>query len=127
MTFATVIAEAAQESSNSSTPRFPCLERNITLSDVVSASINGSSRVTVKDKLNVLKARCRKGKLVDVKGRQIRFYHLQGCWGNPPADYSEILDRQRNEIEKLKKRYTVIEMTCNPNGVLPQSISSRFP
>jgi hypothetical protein len=36
--------------------------------------------------------------------------------GNPPADYQEILQRQREELEKLKKQYTVIEMTCNPEG-----------
>jgi hypothetical protein len=71
----------------------------------------------VKEKLIAIKARCKKGKLVDASGREIRFYKLTGCWGNPPRDYQQILARQTEEIEKLRKRYTVIEMTCNPEGV----------
>ena len=101
-----------------------CLPREIKLTDVVSAQRarpnaggEAAKKITVKDKLVELKARCKRGKLVDGAGREIRFYHLTGCWGNPPADYQEILERQSTEIEKLKKRYTVIEMTCNPSGI----------
>ena len=82
-----------------------------------------TEKITVKQALKRMRARCLGGKLVDGKGRQIRFYFLQGCWGNPPADYLEILDRQKREIEELKKRFTVIEMTCNPGGLPPQSIT----
>ena len=67
-------------------------------------------------KLKQLKARCRKGKLVDAKGKEIRFFRLQGCWGNPPEDYQEILTRQAQELENLRKQYRVIEMTCNESG-----------
>lgn len=98
-----------------------CLPDGIKATDIVSAQRTRSSgvvkRVTVEDKLTELKARCKKGKLVDTSGREIRFYRLTGCWGNPPADYQEILQRQTDELEKLRKRYTVIEMTCNPDGV----------
>ena len=76
----------------------------------------GKQYTTVREKLVELKARCKKGKLLDGKGREIRFFHLTGCWGNPPAGYQEILNKQAQELASLKKRYTVIEMTCNPSG-----------
>jgi len=83
-----------------------CLPTGIALSDAVSA------RLTVEGKLIELQARCEQGRLVDVDGKEIRFYRLIGCWGNPPADYRERLDRQRTELEGLKAQYTVIEMSC---------------
>ena len=98
-----------------------CLPEDTKLTDIVSASIvkpgAKSKKITVEQTLIAMKARCKKSKLVDASGREIRFYRLTGCWGNPPADYQEILARQAEEIEKLKKQYTVIEMTCNPDGV----------
>ena len=101
-----------------------CLPPDIHITDVVSIEPSEDGKpgksVTVKKRLLQMKARCRGQKLVDVRGREIRFYHLTGCWGNPPADYQEILENQRREIEDLKKRYTVIEMTCNPSGKLIQ-------
>jgi hypothetical protein len=78
---------------------------------------NGKRYITVGDKLAELKAHCKRGKLLDGTGREIRFFHLTGCWGNPPDNYQEILERQNKELIKLRKRYTVIEMTCNPSGV----------
>jgi len=101
-----------------------CLPKNIKRTDVVSAEISRpgrtlAKRVTVEQKLKELKARCRKGKLVDPAGKQIYFYQMQGCWGNPPDDYQEILKRQASDLEKLKLRYRVIEMTCNPDGIQP--------
>ena len=101
-----------------------CLPQDIKLTDTVSAKIisaNASGKVmkrlTVKEKLTALKARCKKGRLVDRRGRRIYFYRLTGCWGNPPANYKEILERQSKELSKLKKRYTVVEMSCNTFGV----------
>ena len=108
---------------------YPCLASHVKEDDTTGfrtvTSKTGESRtkkITVKQALKKMRARCVRGKLVDGKGRQVRFYFLQGCWGNPPADYLEILDQQRKEIEKLKKQYTVIEMTCNPSGLPGQSI-----
>lgn len=72
--------------------------------------------VTVAEKLGQLKARCRKGRLVARSGKPIYFFQLSGCWGNPPEDYQEILAKQAQELARLRKRYTVIEMTCNPSG-----------
>jgi hypothetical protein len=73
-------------------------------------------KFTVNEKLIELKAHCKKGKLVDPAGREIRFYKLAGCWGNPPAGYQEILERQEKEINDLKKRYTVVEIPCDLSG-----------
>ena len=103
-----------------------CLPANIKLSDVVAATNRGYAKgqaievdkVTVEQTLSELKATCNSdNKLVDGKGRQIVFYHLTGCWGNPPQGYQDILRKQQEEINKLKEQYTVIEMTCNPSGV----------
>jgi hypothetical protein len=72
--------------------------------------------VTVTEKLTEVKARCRKHKLVDGQGREIRFYQLVGCWGNPPEDYQQQLERQAKELASLRRRYRVIEMTCDTDG-----------
>ena len=102
-----------------------CLPSGIKLDDVVSADISGYAKgqpvglhkVTVEQKLTELNATCSNGELVDVSGKKISFYHLTGCWGNPPYNYQDILQNQRDEINKLKEQYTVIEMTCNPSGI----------
>ncbi len=104
--------------------KFSCLPAGIKPTDVVSAEMVSSGKggdvvkkVRVTQRLKEMKARCRKGMLVDAAGREIRFHRLVGCWGNPPVDYQEILERQRKELEELRKQYTVIEMTCNPSGL----------
>jgi hypothetical protein len=103
-----------------------CLPADIKLSDVVDATSSGYAngqpaglhKITVEQTLHELKATCNSdNKLVDGNGKQIVFYHLTGCWGNPPSDYQDILRKQREDINKLKEQYTVIEMTCNPSGV----------
>ena len=68
--------------------------------------------ITVGQVLTKLNARCRRGKLVDGNGQEIYFYRLIGCWGNPPADYQELLAEQNRELGRLKKKYTVIEIPC---------------
>ena len=98
-----------------------CLPAGIQPTDVVSTRTTGNKgkviTVTVNEKLSELKARCRKGKLVDGAGKEIRFYQLIGCWGNPPDDYQQQLERQARELAQLRKRYRVIEMTCDAGGV----------
>ena len=113
--------------------RYPCLPSDIKKDSVVSfatpISPNGHAnarQITVAQTLKKLKAKCSRGKLIDGRGKSIYFYHLQGCWGNPPADYLEILDRQKKEIKNLKKKFTVIEMTCNTSGMPLQSISRIY-
>ena len=102
-----------------------CLPPDIKLSDIVEATSAGVAngqpvglhKVTVEQRLGELKATCSSdNKLVDGSGKQIVFYRLTGCWGNPPAGAQEILRKQREELDKLKQQYTVIEMTCNPSG-----------
>ncbi len=99
-----------------------CLPSGIKVQDIVEAIQVRSyplvvDKVTVGRKLKELKASCCGGKLRDASGREILFYRLTGCWGNPPVNYRDILERQKKEIGKLRERYTVIEMTCNPSGL----------
>lgn len=96
-----------------------CLPAGRKLADIVSASTGGTNTVTVEQTLNALGAYCTPdNKLVDRSGKEIRFYQLIGCWGNPPENYQEILKNQADAIAQLKQQYTVIEMTCNPKGLL---------
>lgn len=97
---------------------FACLPDNTKLTDIVTYGRTRARSVTVKAKLTQIGARCRKSKLIDASGRQIHFYQLQGCWGNPPADHLEILQTQAKEIAVLKKKYRVIELACDPAGVI---------
>ena len=96
-----------------------CLPKEIKAETIVSTpAASGSKRgtlkrMTVKEVLTSLKARCKRGKLVDGKGREIRFVSLIGCWGNPPEDYEEQLKRQAGELDRLRKSYTVIEIPCD--------------
>jgi hypothetical protein len=95
-----------------------CLPAGIDLEEVVSTpqlkstTVTASKRVTVRETLSRLRARCKKGKLIDGAGREIRFYRLVGCWGNPPDNYQEQLARQNQELQRLKKKYTVVEISC---------------
>ena len=106
----------AAGSSRSSPPQFNCLPEGWKLNDVVSYKSNGKSsgrNITIEDKLKDLKAHCRQGKLVDSKGREIKFFRFS-CFGNPPENYEEILQNERRELEKLQKDYTVIVPECDP-------------
>lgn len=98
-----------------------CLPEDVKLEDVVSVAqssvqANSAKKVTVRDILKLLKAHCKKDKLVDNAGREIRFYRLVGCWGNPPADSEEQLAHQKEELQQLKQKFTVVEIPCaSPN------------
>jgi len=72
--------------------------------------------VTVKQRLLQLKAYCKDGKLLDGRGKEIRFVHLLGCWGNPPEDYQEQLNQQQAEIKQLSEKYTVVQISCAQDG-----------
>ncbi len=93
--------------------QYSCLPKDVRADDTVSYGFKGRLAVTVENRLTEMKARCQKGRLVDSKGREIRFFHLS-CWGNPPENYQEIRRRETAELARLKKRYTVIEFGCNP-------------
>ena len=95
-----------------------CLPADTNLEDVVSApplksaTQTPSKPVTVRAALSKLKARCKKGKLVAGNGREIRIYRLVGCWGNPPDDYQEQFKQQEQELQRLRKKYVVVEIPC---------------
>jgi hypothetical protein len=101
-----------------------CLPTDVDADEVISSepAVKGrpGKQITVKSRLNQLAARCVGNRLVDSKGKQIHFYRLTGCWGNPPENYEEILDNQQKELARLRRRYRVIEISCNPSGVLIQ-------
>jgi len=87
--------------------------------DAVVSGVEGESAqgktqtpVTVREALRRLQASCRNGELFDKTGRQIYFFQLIECWGNPPEDYQERLTLQAKEIERLKQKYTVVEISC---------------
>ena len=107
--------------------QFVCLPDGIKPDLIVSTERVESNRrlivrtVTVNQILIRLGARCKKGKLVDEHGREIYFYRLIGCWGNPPADYQELLAKQNSELSRLKRQYNVIEITCQTGD--PRRIS----
>src|SRR5437016_5592411 len=64
-----------QRSSASRIKQFACLPKDVRADETVSHGFKGRPAVTVKDKLVEMKARCRKGRLVDSKDREIRFFH----------------------------------------------------
>ena len=105
--------------------KYGCLPAEIKSDTIVEArqiktgAVAKFVKETAVQRLDKLKGRCKGAKLFDGKGREIRFYQLEGCWGNPPPDHLEILARQQRELHALKKKFTVIEVTCNPSGVMP--------
>jgi hypothetical protein len=69
--------------------------------------------------LDELNAICsEENKLIDENRKEIIFYQLTGCWGVFPLDGEEKLQKQEDEIKKLKEQYNIIEMTCNPGEAL---------
>ena len=92
--------------------KFDCLPKDVRLDEVVTYARTAKGNVTVEKKLTQMKARCRHGKLVDAKRREIRFFR-PSCWGNPPSDYLEIQQRENAELQKLKASYAVIVFGCD--------------
>jgi hypothetical protein len=113
MGLATTLDKPRADDDSAPSKNFSCLPKDVRADEVVSYDVEGKSSLTVKKKLIELKARCRSGKLVDAKGREIRFFRIS-CWGNPPEDYLEIQKREGEELAELKKHYSVIEFGCNP-------------
>ena len=107
------LVPADKEAEPSPSKSFSCLPKDVRADEAVSYGIKGKSILTVEKKLAEMKARCRRGKLVDVRGREIRFFR-SSCWGNPPPDYLEIQKRENEALAKLKTRYAVIVFGCNP-------------
>ena len=108
--------------------KFDCLPKDVRSDDVITYARTTKGNITVGKKLIQLKAQCRKGKLLDAKRGEIRFFR-PSCWGNPPPDYLEIQQRENAELQKLKRTYTVIVFGCNPmisKLLLTRGSSPRF-
>lgn len=90
-----------------------CLPKDVAPDALVSGEEWKSQKpVTVREALRRIEARCQDSKLFDKTGREIYFVHLIGCWSNPPEDYQEQLTHQAQEIQRLKKTYTVLQISC---------------
>jgi hypothetical protein len=106
-----------KKDAGASSSRFDCLPGEFKLTDIVSyreKRKESDENITIEATLINLKAECREGKLLDGKGREIRFFKF-ACYGNPPIDYEEIAQKEREEFNKLQKEYTVIVLECDPH------------
>lgn len=107
---------------NGKKPKYDVLPPNITLETEVlkevkdrKGKIVATERTTVEKRLNELKARYKKGKLVDGKSREIRFFEPL-CRG-VSAGFEEDQKAQKEkdaELAELKKKFTVVVLFCNP-------------
>jgi hypothetical protein len=41
-------------------------------------------------------------------------YHRNTCWGNPPYNYAELRQQENDTISKLKEKYRVTVIECDP-------------
>lgn len=84
-----------------------------------STKVAGKTRVvTAEQRLRELRARYRKGVLVDSKGREIRFWSPI-CRGVAMAGEEAEAEQKAKDAElvELKKKYTVITVVCDPTTV----------
>jgi len=118
--------------SGSKNQRFSsCLPEGVKLTSEIFDEFNGSPSPkgkpkTVASKLAELRARCKNRKLITRDGKEIRIVQLIGCWGNPPEDYQEQMNRQRRDIEELRKKYIVIQIPCTPNKTIASGEGSNM-
>ena len=118
--------------SGSKSQRFSsCLPEGVKLNSEILEESGGSTSAkgrpkTVTSKLAELRARCKNKKLVTRTGKEIRIVQLIGCWGNPPEDYQEQMNRQRRSIEELRKKYVVIQIPCSRNKTIARLVSDML-
>ncbi len=74
---------------------------------------------TVEKRLNELAARYENGKLVDGKGKEIRF-HEPLCRGVSRGTEEDEQDRlaKETELAELEKIYTVVVLHCDPRKIM---------
>jgi hypothetical protein len=95
--------------------RFACLQEGFQLSDKISdgdAVSLAKHSLTVEAYLAKVKAKCKRGKLFDAKGKEIRLFR-PSCFGNRPDNYREIVQKETEELARLKKRYRVLTIACD--------------
>ena len=96
------------QAANNKTSQFDCLPDNVKWDEYVTRV--GDRRITVRDNLVELKARCDRGELVDGNKKSIRFFRPY-CGGAAPPEF--LLQRKRDELAELRREYTVIVMECD--------------
>jgi hypothetical protein len=114
--FCCVSQASAGENFSRCLPADVKLDSAVALPESKTAKAGSEMKTTVKTRLSQLKARCRSHKLVSSAGKEIRFITLLGCWGNPPENYQEMFTEQAKEIERLKKKYILIQIPCGGNA-----------
>ena len=74
---------------------------------------------TVEKRLNELKARYEKDKLVDEKGKEIRFFEplCRGVSAGLEQDEADQKAKDK-ELAELEKKYTVIVLHCDPTKIM---------
>jgi hypothetical protein len=102
--------------------KYACIPTDVSLTSPAILAASPNAGTTVAGTLAKVRAKCVRGVLKDRKGRKIVFYRTAGCWGNPPADYLQILDRQRKELAALRAKNIVIELPCGGPGLPDRSI-----
>lgn len=106
--------------------KYDRLPENITLETEVKKDVkdkNGKvvsfETMTVEKRLDELKARYEKDKLVDEKGREIRFFEPL-CRGVSAGEEQDRADQEAKdkELADLEKNFTVIVLFCDPRKVM---------
>lgn len=110
-----VSQDSSAESFSRCIPTDVKLDSAVVLQQSNNIKAGAETKTTVKTRLSQLRARCKNHKLLSSTGKEIRFVTLIGCWGNPPENYQELFTEQAKEIERLKKKYIVIQIPCGGN------------
>ncbi|MGC2238461.1 MAG: hypothetical protein WA584_20065 [Pyrinomonadaceae bacterium] len=106
--------------------KFDRLPENITLETEVKKDVKdkkgkiiSSETTTVEKRLNELKASYKNDKLVDGKGKEIRFFEPL-CRGVSAGFEQDEADRKAKdkELADLAKKYTVIVLLCDPGKAM---------
>lgn len=108
------------------TTKYDRLPENITLETEVRKDVKNkkgavisSATTTVEKRLNELKASYKNDKLVDGKGKEIRFFEPL-CRGMSAGFEQDEADRKAKdkELADLEKKYTVIVLLCDPGKAM---------
>lgn len=81
--------------------------------------ITSTEVTTVEKTLNGLKARFENGRLVDGKGREIKFFAplCRGVSQGPEEDEAARKAKEK-ELSELERKFTVIVLYCDPASVM---------
>lgn len=106
--------------------KFECMPDNVEFGTQVTkvvkndkGQVTSQETTTVEKRLIELKAYCEKDKLVDGKGREIRFFEplCRGVSAGFEQDQADQKEKDK-ELAELEKKYTVIVLLCDPRSVM---------